>query len=170
MFIKIELSNGKTNFFLNKFKTHIIILDASFLDFKIIDFSDIQMVLSKCQGNAAKGIFICSSDMDVEVESFLTKILSAVQLDLNGDVLLLKKTIGNGFSFSSLKEHHPIQKVLVFGLAPSNLGIHINSQKYQPLVIGGTTFLFCDELTSIANNQNLKKSLWVALQGMFPKT
>ena len=142
-------------------------MDTPFLDFKIIDFSDIQSIISNCEGNTESNIFICFSEADTKLEDLLAKILSAVKLDLKKDVLLLRKTPENGFSFSALKRHYSIRKALIFGLSAKSFGIQVNSQKYQPFSIGGCTFIFADALSLISEKKELKMLLWKGLQGMF---
>ena len=144
-------------------------MDATFLDFKIIDLQEPASLLTKLEGNADKGIFICFSKEEIEHEAFLSKILSAIKLDLQTDVLILKETLDKGFSFSQIQAQKEIKITLIFGYSPKHLGIHANCQKYQPLTIHSCTFLFADKLAEIANDKKLKTLLWQALQSIFLK-
>ncbi len=138
-----------------------------FLDFKIIALTDTKNITNQCSGNAEKGIFICYSTTDESMVDFLAKILSAVKLDLNKDVLVLSKTMDNNFSFSGLAKELSIQKAIFFGIAPQTIGLQINCPKYKPFELNDCLFLFADELTTISASQQLKKSLWMALKEVF---
>lgn len=138
-----------------------------FLDFKIISVSDTKNIISQCSGNTQKGIFISYSTSDETMVDFLAKILSAVELDLQSDVLILRKTPNNDFSFSSFSQEINIQKVVLFGIPPQSIGLQINYQKYQPINRNNCLFLFADELATISANQQLKKLLWNALKEIF---
>ena len=138
-----------------------------FLDFKIISLSDTQKLIGQCTGNADKGIFISYPTNDEPMIDFLAKILSAVKLDLHSDVLILRKTPNNDFSFSSFSQEINIQKVILFGIHPQAIGLQINYQKYHPIKLNDCLFVFADELTAISANQQLKKLLWNALKEVF---
>lgn len=138
-----------------------------FLDFKIIAVTDTKDMLPQCSGNAEKGIFICYPTTDESMVDFLTKILSAVKLDLQKDVLVLSKTMDNNFSFSSFAKEQGIEKAIFFGTTPQTIGLQINCPQYKPFTLNDCLFLFGDELTTISANQQLKKLLWNALKEVF---
>ena len=138
-----------------------------FFDFKIITVSDPKNIIDQCSGNAQKGIFICYPTTDESMANFLTKILSAVKLNLKADVLILTKTPDNDFSFSPLAKELGIQKAIFFGQSPQTVGLQINCPKYQPFQLNDCLFLFADDLASISANQQLKKLLWNALKEIF---
>jgi len=142
-------------------------LNHQFLDFKLINVQDTSTILEQCQGDSNNTVFISFPSADKPMEEFLSKILSAVKLDLKKDVLVLEKTPNNNFSYGGLQKAVGIQKAIFFGITPSMIGLQVNHQKYQAFSINGCTFLFGDTLSQINKNQSLKKALWVALQGMF---
>jgi len=142
-------------------------LSNQFIDFKIIDVTDTNTILSACTGSPEKGIFLSYQETDKSMEPFLSKILSAVKLDLQADVLTLEKTVDNDFSFSALSKAQSIDKALFFGIPPKAVGLQVNVQKYQPLTINGCLFLFADDLKSISEKQELKRALWGALKAIF---
>lgn len=142
-------------------------MSNQFLDFKIINITDTDTIVAACTGNPDKGIFLSYHAADKSMEPFLAKILGAVKLDLQADVLTLEKTIDNDFSFSALSKAQTIYKALFFGIDPKTVGLNVNFQKYQPFTVNGCLFLFADDLKSISENQALKKALWGALQTIF---
>jgi len=144
-------------------------MSNQFLDFKIINIADTNSMLTACTGSPEKGIFLCYQASDTPMKPFLAKILAAVKLDLQTDVLTLEKTIDNDFSFSTLAKGQTIYRALFFGIAPKSVGLHLNFQKYQPFTINGCLYLFADDLKSISEKQELKRQLWGALQSIFGK-
>lgn len=142
-------------------------MDASFLDFSIIDLLDTSVVISQCEGPSQSSIFVCCREADPVNIEFLKKILSAVQIDLDKEVSLLKITHPHGFSFSQLQSTKAFKKALIFDFPPSFLGLQLNLQKYQPFTLNGCTLLFADPLQDISNNKMMKTALWTALKAMF---
>ena len=142
-------------------------MQHSFLDFKIFALSNTKDIINQCSGNAQKGIFICYPTSDEGMVDFLTKILSAVKLDLKTEVFVLTKTPDNNFSFSTFAKEVGIQKAILFGLSPQTIGLQINCPKYQPFKLNDCLFLFADELANISAQQSLKKLLWAALKEVF---
>ena len=142
-------------------------MTPDFLDFKVIDIADPSEVLQKCSGNSERGVFIGYLEKDRALKPFLEKIFSAVHLDIQKEVLVLEKTPDLPVSFSRLSFPKPIQKALLFGIPPSEIGLQINSTPYQPISFLNTQFLFADDLEIIHKSQPLKKQLWEALQQMF---
>ena len=155
-------------FYPKKFKIFIS-LTNQFLDFKIINVSDTNSIIDACNGSSEKGIFLSYQTVDKSLESFLAKILSAVKLDLQTDVLTLEKTLDNDFSFSTLSKAQSIHTALFFGISPKAVGLQVDCHKYHPFSIDGCLFLFADDLKGISENQTLKKALWEALQAIFKK-
>ena len=143
------------------------ILNSSFLDFKIINIKNAEKILSDCQGNSASAIFIGFLKEDEAKLDFLTKILSAVKLNLNTDVCYLIKTKENDFSFSTLNVDNRFDKAIFFGIPPQKVGLQINYLKYRLFKISNCQYLFADDLSTIAQNQQKKKLLWQALQVLF---
>ncbi|MEM6316710.1 MAG: hypothetical protein AAF960_03515 [Bacteroidota bacterium] len=139
----------------------------SFLDFKVINVADTAQLEKEFQGKVDKGVFICFLTEDVELIPFLTKVLGAVKLDLENDVLVLQKTPDNNFSFSSVAKAKGITKALFFGVSPKDVGFQAALKKYTLTTLGDFTILFADSLAEISNQQALKKQLWVALQQLF---
>ncbi len=142
-------------------------MNNPFFDFKIIELQDLTDLIAKLEGTIAKGVFVCYAASETEYEAFLSKILSAINLDLKTEVLVLKETLETGFSFSQLQTQRGIKIALVFGYLPQHLGVQVNYQKYQPFIIKNCTFLFADKLAKISEDKKLKTLLWKALQTVF---
>jgi len=101
-----------------------------------------------------------SADLDL-----LSKIFQAVGKNLAEEVCVINTKIT--IPYKELTELFELKKVLVFGFAPKELGLHLNVKIYQALLFQDVQFLFSDTLEIIANNLAKKKQLWGQLQAMF---
>ncbi|MDX1910615.1 MAG: hypothetical protein SFV22_03970 [Saprospiraceae bacterium] len=102
-----------------------------------------------------------------ENRTFVTKVLAAAQLNLAQDTMLSEIPPGEARTIATdLREKKPMQ-VLVFGIPAEQLGLHLQTNPYQPLSFCGAQWLFADALSVIAPDKNKKTLLWGALQKMF---
>lgn len=98
---------------------------------------------------------------------FVIKILTAAGLDLEKDTLFAPVAMAeSALVLPALKTKHPDQ-VLVFGLAPGQLGLNIQASFYKPVSFLGATFLFSEKLSVIEPDKSRKTNLWQALRQMF---
>jgi len=146
------------------------VLNYQFLDFQIFAVEDKAVLLEKCSGkNEKKLLIVClSSDKKVEATTFLQKILGALHLDIQKDVLLLEITPREQFSFIELCRNADIETAIFFGVKPHRAGLNLNARPYHLLRFAGKTFLFADDLQKLQANLPLKKALWQGLQELFP--
>jgi len=128
---------------------------------------DAAQTLAQCSGNAQSKVFVCFPDDENVPDQLLEKILAAVNLKFPEDLLILRKTPNEPFSFSALMSRVQLEKILVFGLAPQQLGLQIIVHNYQPFQLNNCTFLFADDLKIIAADKLLKVRLWEALKHIF---
>ncbi|MBK8556653.1 MAG: hypothetical protein IPL65_13180 [Lewinellaceae bacterium] len=98
---------------------------------------------------------------------FLTKVLAAVQINLEQDTLFvpLKQGETHGIA-AALKAKQP-ERVLVFGLPPLALQLNLQVPKYQPFDFYNCSWLWADTLAQIEQDKALKTRLWQALQQLF---
>ncbi|MCS6929035.1 MAG: hypothetical protein NZM43_06015 [Saprospiraceae bacterium] len=99
--------------------------------------------------------------------AFLEKILTAVGLDLHKDTLFAaiqpNRISGLG---CFLREKQP-RVVLVFGVAPRDLGMQIELFEYQPIKFHQAIFLRAHALAILETNREFKGRLWNALKKVF---
>jgi len=100
-------------------------------------------------------------------ETFLTKILGAVQYDLKQDTTLIELREDQNFSFQNISKTLAPRHLISFGLTPKELGLNLTNQLYQPKSIGNCSFLFANNLVEISKDTNKKAALWSCLQSMF---
>jgi hypothetical protein len=119
-------------------------------------------------GNFSRGSLILAPAADYhEPESiFLNKILEAVHTNLERDCLLVLPPASPWAVLPILKTRKP-ERVLVFGLSPSAMGLQAEIPKYAPTFFYGTSWLFSDSLQMVAGSAALKSNLWKALQTLF---
>ncbi len=99
--------------------------------------------------------------------SFLKKIMSAVKIDLENDVQLLGLTNLERLSCSNISSFKSVEKLVVFGKSPLDLGIRIKTTPYQSISLDEKVFLFSESLAKVAADKGKKGLLWNALKVVF---
>ncbi len=128
-----------------------------------------QSILEKARGGFKRLIWVLVAERQGQPDStgFLSKILTATQLNLEKDTLFVEIPTDKPTSvLPALKEKHG-EFVLVFGLSPADIGLKANIPAYQPYLFYGSTFLFADALSVLEPDKTLKGKLWQGLQQMF---
>ena len=111
---------------------------------------------------------ICGKEIeDQTLLDFLKKIMDAVKVDLEGSANLLLHTSESPQSTLWAFQQKTASIVLLFGVLPSDVGLHISMQPYQIQEFKNTKVLWAENLLSISENIDKKKSLWAALQELF---
>lgn len=108
------------------------------------------------------------------LEAFLEKVLQAAGLRLSIDVLLIRVTQGDIFSFSRFSHRYPLRQALIFGIEARDMGLHFQLPLYQPVTVGSVTFLRAHGLAEILEERRQggrekAGQLWKTLQELFPK-
>lgn len=145
------------------------ILSSDFIDFQIFAFPDGKNTSnqSTVMNQGSTLIVMPSTENEESQVNFLSKILSAVKLELSKDVTLIKATPKDRFSFINLKTKSKIDKVILFGIQPKHLGINIDIKAYIPTTFQDCTFLLAHDLGAIEADTNKKKALWTCLQDIY---
>lgn len=145
------------------------ILNPSFMDFPVYPISSIQKEESASPSPAAANTFIVveAEHYNDTLAAFLTKILGAVNLDFQKDVVLIPLTAKDHPRFSAWKTNQSIKFVLLFGTAPKAIGIQASLAKYQAKKIQDIQFLYADDLQKISEDVNAKKALWGCLKALY---
>lgn len=118
------------------------------------------------QGNFTKGILILHEEtkLNEEVMDMLVKMLNACGHSMNEVGMLSSEKIQNSSmeDFQGLNAH----VVLKFGRIKHPVN-HLPFAAYDIHTEGETEYLFADALSSIAEDKQLKRKLWTALQLLF---
>ncbi|MBL7779679.1 MAG: hypothetical protein JNM22_00590 [Saprospiraceae bacterium] len=121
------------------------------------------------KGQFAKGIWVLALEeaSGNSNTDFLKKVLSAAQLDLERDTLFAIIPEGMPIDMAASLRIKPATHVLVFGISPTQLGLHVEARPFQPFSFYGTTWLFADALSALEPDKTKKGLLWTALKSMF---
>ena len=145
-----------------------------FIDFPIFQATEYNAHSGSRRGeNQRKILILFAAEEDTEeFNAFLAKILAAVNLDLQKDVLLLPFPEGEQIHLSSILRQEEVATVMVFGISLNSLGVHLATPLYHPLASGSIRWLLAHSLTDIhAERQQGGKqkagALWRALQSLF---
>jgi hypothetical protein len=118
------------------------------------------------QGNFTKGILILHEEtkLNEEVMDMLVKMLNACGHSMNEVGMLSSEKIQSSSmeDFQGLNAH----VVLKFGRIKHPVN-HLPFATYDIHTEGETEYLFADALSSIAEDKQLKRKLWTALQLLF---
>ncbi len=149
-------------------------LDFHFLDFRVVDIPESTDFAGRLTGKNAKEILIVfqSQNNHEELFSFLEKVLTAAQLNIHTDTLILKITEQEKLSFVYLQKKNTFKYFISFGIAPQRLGIGFETPLYHPVSYEGITLFFADDLQLIyeerqQGGKRMSGELWRVLKSLF---
>lgn len=152
-------------------------MKTTLYDFPIFPISEASEAQKRLQGENQKGILI-ALDWEGDSENlrpFLSKVLSAVKLDIDKDVLLLFITPEENIGLARLINDHGIDHILLFGPFTHQLGLQFTLRNYQPTRVSGRIFLQVDKLKAIfeerqSGGKKMAGALWNNLKSIFLKS
>ena len=155
--------------FYKKLKKRNYILKTGYLDYKVFVIPELSEISAMLSGKNQKHILIGFTDENnPEMDAFLDKIMTAATLHIPTDCLLLKRLGDEALpSFSQMQNKNTINKAVLFGISPKDLGLKITPPQYSLIDFNHCTFLFVDNLSKINTSPELKKDLWLCLKEMF---
>lgn len=124
----------------------------------------------KYLGNNRKKIIVVVSHKSVpflpdEELNFLSNVLAACKLSI-ADIAII-----NSFNIEESNLQTMLtseaNKVLLFGIEPSTIGLPINFPAFQLQPFNSRTYLYAPELSQIESDKGLKARLWTSLKAMF---
>ncbi|MDZ7881067.1 MAG: hypothetical protein U5L45_25600 [Saprospiraceae bacterium] len=141
----------------------------SFLDYQIFPTPELNEFSAQLTGTNIRQVLVGFFDeQSVEREDYLKKIMSAAKFNLPEDCLILRGSHETKFpSFIDLKRTHNVDKAVLFGIKPSDLGLNLEIPLYQPIVFNKCVFLFVDKISVIEPSKERRAALWVCLQKIF---
>jgi hypothetical protein len=144
-------------------------LKNSFLNYKIFPILELSEFSAQLEGANARQVLIGFFDeQSSEREDYLKKIMSAAKLNLLEDCLILRGSLETKFpNFVSMQDAHVIQKAVLFGIKPTDIGLNLDMPLYQPVVFNNCTFLFVDKISVIEPSKERRAALWACLQRIF---
>lgn len=101
--------------------------------------------------------------------TFIARLLSACKLSME-EVVVLNHYL-QPIEVKKLKQQLNPDRILLFGLSPSEIELPVNFPMFMPQTYDGTTYLYAPSLTQL-NQENeegklLKSKLWVCLRQVF---
>lgn len=110
---------------------------------------------------------------EVILDEFLAKIFVALDIRADQDTFRLYGMADVAVHFQQLDSGHRFRHVVSFGVPFEDLGLRFRYQSWQPITLGGRTFLHAAPLADIhrERSQGGKEKallLWNALRQMFP--
>ena len=113
----------------------------------------------------SKSIVVLLKGAEEAEIALLSKIFQAVgkNLETGGCVINDRKLP----SYKMINSAINFKKLLVFGIAPKDIGLHLNVKAYQLIPFQDRQLLFSHSLEVITNDLAKKKQLWGQLQLMF---
>jgi hypothetical protein len=140
-------------------------LYTDFQDFEKYAFPDGINPKDSYSGNNHKSILVLCHKHNLSTSNvdFLKKILSAKNIDLNEDTLLLKLDEAE-VNISRLIREKRIKHILYFGIQPKQTGINVQWKLYQKFYLGEFQALVSHNLDDLIQNQQFKKNLWGQLK------
>lgn len=149
-------------------------MNTSFFDFKLFAIPENDNSSERCIGENAKHLLLLyhPGEQQEELQSFLAKILQAIQLDLQKDALQLPINTDESIQLAAIANTKKCRTVIIFGHSLAQLGLHLELPLYYPTLHQGITFLLTDPLLSIyQERQNggkkMSGALWSALREIF---
>lgn len=112
-------------------------------------------------------IYRKKSEQIVEIIAFLTKMLKAVQYNIETDVVLLGINENISVPFAQLKSDFFVKKIISFGVSKEQFSIHGNIRQYVPTKVGNYEFLLSDSLDVLMSHNAKKRQLWGGLKQLF---
>ena len=155
--------------FYKKLKTENNILKTGYLDYKIFVAPELSEISNALIGEKKKHILVAYFDeKNPEMDAYIEKIMSAAKIHLSTDCLVFKYFADKSMpSFSQIVHKNTIDKVLLFGISPTDFGLNITPPQYMPFVFSGSTFLFADKLSVINTSPEKRKALWDCIKTIF---
>lgn len=121
-------------------------------------------------GKRILALVSADGQMAAEDAELLTKILSAVNIDLTRDALVCTLPLESGLKIFPVNNDQFPEKVLIFGPTPAQLGLKISIRLYEPFTFYRAAWLFSETLHTLQPDKDRKARLWKALKQVFEDT
>lgn len=141
------------------------------LESEIFNIEETAIEEDMLSGDGSKHMLLIARKDDLEGAGglpLLTKIIKAIQYDIDTDCLLLSLPArATMYNVASLIEEQQISDVVTFGVNPKDLGMNIHAKLYQPMIFEQYRFLLSHKVTEMDGNRDFKMRLWKCLQQFY---
>lgn len=150
-------------------KNSPISLLPAFLDFSVYPMQEDLSALDLQGENAKRTLIVVKQEAyPATSATFLSKVLGAVQYDLGRDTKLLRLSADqSAVSWAPLQAAHAFERVMLFGVAPSQLGLSLLLRPYVPTSWQNIRWLVAHDLSEVEQQPKLKSGLWSAMKVIF---
>lgn len=148
-------------------------MGKEWLSFEIIALPTDSGALPRLEGeNAREILLLFKKDEDPAIKEFLLRMMRAANIELSKDTHFIGVEQGFEPSFAKLCHTVSFQKLLIFGIKPPAIGLHIEYSLYQPIVFRDKTILISDCLRDLSeerarNGKERSGALWAAMKEIF---
>lgn len=134
--------------------------------FQVDDFDKFELRISgKNQKNCL--VIVSGAGFNEENHAFLAKIFSAVQFDLENDIMLYTWDQTDKTSLVQIMARLPFSTCILFGISPLTLGLKMQIEPWKIIQLSTFSLLYCEPLSKIATDQVMKKNLWENLKQLW---
>lgn len=109
-------------------------------------------------------VFLKKEDFTQENEILLSKILQAINLNIDKDVQVLLLKPGQDAYIMDELDLSEENLFIGFGLNAKRLGLQCRTIPYKWMKLGNIKVLFSHTMSDLQSNVNFKKQLWTLLQ------
>ena len=112
-------------------------------------------------------VFLKDKDSEPEGVLLLNNILKAIKID-SSKLLLIDVGVNSSLRLRSLQRIFPsIRNVLIFDVSPTSIGLNVQLPIYMLKSIGSLNVLRSDALSTLQENEPLKRLLWSSLKTIY---
>lgn len=126
--------------------------------------------ISGLGGNKRNIVLVINHEEDKFLDDpqmeFLSNLLSACNLSME-DISLINYDQNKEVSYEKIIDQFQSQKILIFGVDASSLGLPFTIPHFQIQIFNNQIFLLIPALRQILNDISLKKQLWICLKKLF---
>ncbi len=128
--------------------------------------------VQKPSSTASVAVFLSQDDYTQESTELLSKILGAAHLNLEKDCFLCTLSPDTTAHYYKGMDLKNVSKIIVFGLSPDNLSIHIKSNLYTTFELDGKSWFFAHSLQQFVlekqqGGKQKRLALWNVLKKLF---
>lgn len=147
-------------------------MNPSFYNFDLLISNTLGEIAHTPDGPGKADLLVLWQEKDRpagELESFLVRILSALDRTPGQDTLLAVLPENARFNLAKSLQKWQVRRAVVFGIPTRALGMSIRPPLYQPFPLGDRYYLWADPLEKIekeraAGKATMSRPLWISLK------
>ena len=117
--------------------------------------------------NARVTIIVYTVGLGEENIAFLTKILQAIEIQVDTHINILEYDKNEKIDLSEYLENKNLNRFWWIGVNPKSAGLQTQWQRYKIYTLNDAQHFISDDLATIATKPELKRALWQTIQLFF---